>query len=214
LYGSIARETSRRESPARARPIERAAAALADHLRPRAFAAPLPAAARGEREWADLWLRERVAGWELRTALGERLPPAHAWVDAEDIWIGAPALAGQVAAADWRIELDPPAVGAVDALEAAAAELTTARTIPRVRVKSGSEKAYDLRPLLADVRLGTAGAVVVVLARTRFDPELGAGRPEEVVAALADAAGLPLPIAAMTRTRLLLPDDVAAARGR
>jgi hypothetical protein len=81
-------------------------------------------------------------------------------------------------------------------------------------VKSGSEKAYDLRPLLADVRLETAGAVVVVLARTRFDPELGAGRPEEVVAALADAAGLPLPIAAMTRTRLLLPGDVAGARRR
>ena len=53
-----------------------------------------------------------------------------------------------------------------------------------------------------------------VVARTRFHPELGAGRPEEVVAALADAAGVALAIAAMTRSRLLLADGLGGGRRR
>ena len=180
----------------------------ADHRLRIAFAAPLPAAARGEREWADVWLRDRIAAWELRASLRDRLPPAHEWVDAEDVWLGAPALAAQVAAADWRLDLDAATTVAIEALEAAAAELVAARTIPRIRVKGASEKAYDLRPLLANVRIDGTDGRIAIRARTRFNAELGAGRPDEVVAALADACGAPLAIAATTRTRLLLADDL------
>lgn len=177
-----------------------------------AFAAPLPAGARGEREWADVWLRERIALWQLRTALEPRLPAAHSWVDAEDVWLGAPALAGRIAAADWRIDLDGADPVSLDALVAGAADLVAAETIPRVRLKGNVEKIYDLRPLLADLSVEAADGPVVLAARTRFQPELGSGRPEEVVAALAEAVGLPLAIGAITRTRLLLAEDVAAGR--
>ena len=119
------------------------------------------------------------------------MPAAHAWVDAEDVWLGAPALAGHVAAADWRIEIEPVDATALDALTAAAAALASARTIPRVRTKGTEQKAYDLRPLLGEVGVESERRSVVVVARTRFHPELGAGRPEEVVAALAEAAGVP-----------------------
>jgi len=47
-----------------------------------------------------------------------------------------------------------------------------------------------------------------VRTRTRFHPELGTGRPEEVLAALADAAGRPLEAATIVRERLLLIDDL------
>ena len=67
---------------------------------------------------------------------------------------------------------------------------------------------YDLRPLLGDVAV-ESGPPVVVRARTRFDPELGSGRPEEVVAALADRMGAPLEMGAIVRERLLLDEDVA-----
>jgi radical SAM-linked protein len=179
-----------------------------------AFAAPLPAAARGEREWMDLWLVDRVPAWRVRETLEPRLPEAHAWVDAEDVWLGAPALAGQVAAADWRIEIEPVDATALSALAAAAGALASAQTIPRVRTKGTEQKAYDLRPLLGDVAVEESGARLTVVARTRFHPELGAGRPEEVVAALAEAAGVPLAIAAMTRIRLVLADGLGAGRRR
>jgi hypothetical protein len=179
-----------------------------------AFAAPLPAAARGEREWADLWLVERLPAWHVRETLEPRLPDAHAWVDAEDVWLGAPALAGHVALADWRIEVEPVDAPALDALTKAALVLASARTIPRVRTKGTEQKAYDLRPLLAEMAVHASGDRVVILARTRFHPELGSGRPEEVVGALADASGVPLVIAAMTRSRLLLAEGPGGGRHR
>jgi hypothetical protein len=179
-----------------------------------AFAAPLPAAARGEREWADLWLVDRVPAWRVRETLQPRLPVAHTWVDAEDVWLGAPALAGHVAAADWRIEIERVDGPTLNALAAAVRTLASALTIPRVRAKGTEQKAYDLRPLLGEVGIEGNGDGIVVLARTRFHPELGAGRPEEVVAALAETAGVPLAIVAMTRSRLLLADGLGGARRR
>jgi hypothetical protein len=188
----------------------------ANDRRPRiAFAAPLPAAARGERELLDLWLAARLPAWRLRTALGPRLPAAHEWVDAEDVWLGAPALAGQVAAADWRIDVDGPPDMDRSRLDRAVAELARAPTIPRVRAKGTSEKAYDLRPLLLDLGLERgADGQLEVRARTRFDPALGAGRPDEVIGALVEASGLALLVRSMTRTRLLLAEELDRAAGR
>ena len=187
-----------------------------------AFGAPLPAGVAGEAELADLWLLERLPAWAVREALADRLPPAHRWVALEDVWLGAPALAGRIVAADWRI-----AVGGVVAVDRerlvdAARGLLAARTLPRVRLKGTTEKRYDLRPLLADLAIApAAGAAeaaqpggVLVRIRTRLDPELGSGRPEEAVAALAEAADCRLAIEAITRERLLLADDLANQRRR
>ena len=139
------------------------------------------------------------------------LPDAFTWVDAEDVWLGAPALPGQVAGADWRIELSRSgAAGAAldaTALRTAAARLLAARTLPRTRLKSGVEKSYDLRPLLVDLAV-EPGPPVALTVLTRIDPELGSGRPEEIVAQLGEAAGVDLEIRALVRSRLLLVDDL------
>ena len=89
----------------------------------------------------------------------------------------------------------------------AARGLRHARTIERTRIKGGAARSYDLRPLVAAIGI-EAGPPLVVTARTRFDPERGAGRPEEVVAAVGDAADVPLEVVAMTRSRLLLGADL------
>jgi uncharacterized protein DUF2344 len=185
--------------------------------RPRfAIAAPLPAAARGERELLEVWLLERRPAWEVRERLAPVLPADHRWIDAEDVWLGAPAVVGQVTAADWRIELEAvaPEPG-LEGLRAAIDGLNAARAIPRIRLKGTTERRYDLRPLLARVDLADpdgSGHAPAILARTRFHPELGSGRPDEVVGALADAAGIALAIRSMTRTRLLLADERSSAR--
>jgi len=66
---------------------------------------------------------------------------------------------------------------------------------------------------VADVAVVGDGAPLVVRIRTRFDPALGTGRPEEVVAALGDVLGRPLEIRSTVRERLLTHDDLDAAAG-
>ena len=177
------------------------------------FAAPLPAAARGLAELADVWLLERVPVWMVREALEDRLPPAHRWIRAEDVWLGAPALAGRVAAADWLVVLEDVDETARERLGAAARQLLAAPTLPRVRSKGTVEKRYDLRPLLADITVAD-GAGDAIRIRTRFDPEVGSGRPDEVIAALAEAAGATLGIAGVVRERLILAEAAAGPSRR
>ena len=183
-----------------------------------AFAAPLPAAVRGDAELADLWLVERRPLWAVREALETRMPAAHRWIAAEDVWLGAPALAGRVVAADWQVELVGSAADR-DRLTAAALQLVAARSLPRVRVKGGAEKPYDLRVLIASVALDPGGDRAAagrcsLAIRTRFHPELGSGRPEEVVAALGEVAGVPIEIGAINRVRLLLDEEPPARTRR
>jgi hypothetical protein len=175
--------------------------------RPRiAFGAPIPSRLELERELADIVLTEFVPVWRVREGLAEHLPAGWRLVDVHDVWLGSPALAGQVVAADYRIEV----VGADGpALAAAAARLLEATELPRERIKGGSTVRYDLRPLLADVNVVGTGPPVMLRARTRFDPVLGTGRPEEVVAALGDVAGSPLDVASLVRERVITGDEQA-----
>ena len=157
-----------------------------------------------------MFLLERRLVWQVREALETRLPTGHRWVAAEDVWLGAPALAGRVTAADWRVELGSmTAAHDLERLRAAARSLIAARELPRVRAKGGEEKRYDLRPLLADVTVEQDGPTAAIRFRTRILPELGSGRPDEVLAALSEAAGLAVEARTVVRSRLLLTDDLA-----
>lgn len=168
-----------------------------------AFAAPLQLGVAAERELAEVFLAERVPIWRVREALTERLPAGWRLVDLHDVWVGGPPLAGRVSAADYRIELeDGPEP---DRLAEAARALLAARALPRVRQRGESSVTYDLRPLLVDISVDRAGAVI--RARTRIHPELGTGRPEEVVAALGDRLGRALEVRAIVRQGLIVPGE-------
>ncbi len=187
--------------------------ALSEAVVPRArlsFGAPISTGIAAEAELIDLVLTERVPTWRVREALEGRLPAGWSLVDLHDVWLAGPPLAGQVVAADYRVVLEPGA-GADhptgDAVARAAADLLEARTLPRQRAKGGGVVDYDLRPLLADVMVLADGPPVVVGTRTRFDPERGTGRPEEVVAALADRLGIPLTPASIVREQIVLAND-------
>jgi radical SAM-linked protein len=175
--------------------------------RPRiSFGAPLPLEMPAEGELIDLVLTERWPAWRVREALRGRVPDGWRLIDLTDVWLGGPPLPGRVAAADYRITLGPGPQPA--ALAKAAAELLTAERIDRWRAKGAESVPYDLRALLLDVRLAAPGPPPVVVARTRFHPELGTGRPEEVVAAMGERLGLDLEVTSIVRERLLLLDDV------
>lgn len=172
---------------------------------PLTFAAPLPVGVAAECELADLYLAERLPAWHVREAVCDSAPAGVVVTTLYDVWLGAPALAASVAAADYRIALaNDPACDASH-LRAAAARLLSAATLERRRPKGNDSVAYDLRPLLAAIDVQD-GAPLLLLVRTLFHPERGAGRPEEVLAALADALERPLAAAAIVRERILLAD--------
>ncbi len=198
--------------------------------RPRiAFAAPLGVGLPAEGELADLFLAERLPVAQVRAALEANLPEGHRLVELLDVWLGEAALPGQVAAADYRADVrvgggadGDTAPRRPDALSDAARRLLTASSLPRTRDKGGREVTYDLRPLLADINVieipgptpddlaGPAASqrnLVQLRIRVRYDPERGVGRPEEVLAALAELAGLELSLEALVRERMLLAGD-------
>lgn len=172
-----------------------------------ALAASLPAGMAAEHELADLILTEPRAVADVRAAISHVLAPEYRLVDLYDVWLGEPALPAQVAAADYRVVLGP-LPGPAGAIAEAAHRLLTSTSLPRERLKGGRPVTYDLRPLLADVVLVDGSEPQTLRIRTLFLPERGAGRPEEVVAALAEACGLVLEISAMTRERIWLASEL------
>jgi radical SAM-linked protein len=174
--------------------------------RPRiAFGAPLPVGMAANAELIDVVMSERWPAWRVREALASHVPAGWRVVEVQDVWLAGPPLAGRVAAADYEIRLAGSL--AVDRLRAAAADLLAAPRLPRQRPKGDSSVEYDLRPLLIDISVED-GLPVSVTARTRFHPELGSGRPEEVVAALGDRIGQALQVASIVRDRLVLIEDL------
>jgi radical SAM-linked protein len=175
------------------------------------IAAPLPMGMSAEHELLDAYLTELVPIADVRASLGAVMPERHRLLDLHDAWLGEPALPGQVAAADYRCELTDDALEPGE-LDAACRTLVAASTLPRTRAKGDREVAYDLRPLLVSVEVAaTAGSAaagtVGVRMRTRFDPALGVGRPEEVIAALGDVLGRPLSLRSIVRERLILASE-------
>lgn len=178
--------------------------------RPRAriaFAAPLPLGIGAEHELAELFLAERVPVWRLREALQGRLPVGWELLDAFDVWVGGPPLAGRVTGAQYRVTLgvDVPAPMLVQACEA----LLAATTLPRTRQKRDALVPYDLRPLLWSLNVADSGPPTMLRIRTRTHPELGSGRPEEVIAALGERVRQVFDATSIVRERIILAEDLA-----
>lgn len=183
--------------------------ATTDGARPRpkvSFGAPLPATMAADGELIDVVLTERWPIWRVSEAVRGHVPDGWRVADLHDVWLAGPPLAGQVAAADYLISIATPIE--IDRLVAAADALMRSDRLVRERMKSGRMVGYDLRPLLLGIRLEQAGPQIVIETRTRIHPELGTGRPEEVLAALGDRLDLTLEAGTIVRRRLILADEL------
>jgi hypothetical protein len=147
-----------------------------------------------------------VAAWRVRESLAKNVPPGHEIGALEDVWLGSPALSGRVAAADYRVSVQCGA--RAEALSDAASALLAAPELPRERAKGGGTKTYDLRALLIDVAVDDDAGAVTLRIRTRIHPELGSGRPDEVVAALSERVGEAIEVLGIVRERLILADEL------
>lgn len=176
-----------------------------------AIAAPLGAAIPGEAELADVWLIERMPAWRVREALAAALPDRYTLLEAWDVWLGAPALPGQVTASRYRVTFAPGAIDPEELGRASEAALR-ATSLPRERRKGQGMVRYDLRPFLDALEVGRAADEAPVLRMTlRHDPERGIGRPDEVLAELAERVGAPLEPHALVRESLVLAPPPAPA---
>lgn len=170
------------------------------------FGAPVPNGLALEADLIDVVLRGRWPAWRVREAMVGHVPAGWRIIDLHDVWLAAPPLAGQVAGADHRIVLDTDAP--LDVLKDAVRGMLAAPQLLRDRTKGAATVQYDLRPLVANVRVLDAGPPPTLFVRTRTHPELGSGRPEEVVAELAARAGSAIGIASIVRERLVLLEDL------
>jgi radical SAM-linked protein len=179
---------------------------------PLTFAAPLPVGMAAERELADLLLSKRLTVHEVHHRLVPTLPESIELLGLHDVWLGLAPLAACLAATDYRVRLGGDF--SMSDLERSARELLQAESLPRQRMRGTTQVSYDLRPLVGDIVIDMVAhhdprpAAVDVLIRTLFDPTRGAGRPEEVVAELAQRSNRSINIEEIVRARVLLDDEL------
>ncbi len=190
------------------------------------FAAPVPVGMLAEREPIDLWLVERHRIDIVRPALEAAVPPGQRVVDLHDVWIGAPSLPASVIAGDYRVTVGPGVAGGTgdrapiesSRIEAAVAALLAEPRIERRREKGSGWVIVDIRPHILDLAMDwepdagaapdpTAAPAIALSMRLLLGGERGVGRPDEVVAAIADLLGVELPVDSIVRRRVVLSDD-------
>jgi radical SAM-linked protein len=180
------------------------------------FAANLPVGVELRGEVLEVYFDEMISIGRIQAA-AELLPDGLEMVDAREVWHGFPSAASQLRAAEYEIQLrargDQPLTS--DELRGAVVRLLAAPRLLGKRRRGESERrsdsgARDLRPYVEDVEVlevDEAARTARLRMVLRLDPS-GAGRPEDVVAAL----DLPLAPGAAVRTRLLFVDTPPIAR--
>lgn len=148
-------------------------------------------------------------------AAGEHFPDGVALRDAKEVWHGFPSAASQLRGAEYEIEIRGDETLTSDALRGAVVRLLAAGELSGMRRRGESERRSDagdrdLRPLIEDVEVIEVDEKEHT-ARLRTVLQLdasGAGRPEDVVAAM----DLRLRVRRAVRTRLLFVDTPPIAR--
>jgi radical SAM-linked protein len=163
------------------------------------LAAALPLGFSSRCELVDLWVEgeSHLAG--LAGDLQETVPPGLKILNVEQVEEKSPPLQTQILSAEFEAVL--PGGKNNNALEEKLATVLQADSLPRER----RGKAYDLRPLIEELKLLDPDAD----GKTRLFMRLSArecatGRPEEIL----DVLGLPLDGIHTERTRLIFKENV------
>jgi len=153
------------------------------------MAAPLPVGFTGEEEVIDILLERPVSPLSLARSLKEQLPLGLALKEVREVYMALPSLQSQVRFAEYIVS------PLEENIQSKIEELLAAEAIPRER----GGKRYDLRSLIEDLRLEGSSLWM----RLKHDSE-GAGRPDEVLAAL----GLERAGKTIHRTRLVFASQL------
>ena len=178
--------------------------------RPRiALAAPLAVGVTSEAEILDIFLSERIPLPAFQEAVSPQLPRGLCLLHVEEAPVGQPSLQSRLRWAEYEVDVQDPR--SLPALQQAARDLLERETLPWEHARDDKVRHYDLRALIFEARVAPLGDGRARLClRLRAD-ERGAGRPEQVAAALGVAA----PPLRIHRTRLgIEPRSLARAAYR
>lgn len=162
-----------------------------------ALAAPLPVGVTGSKELMEVYLRARVSPHFFLEQIRPQLPAGMDISQIEEAHLGLPALQALVRLAEYQVAVECPL--ALQEVEAKIEALLALKRMPIERPRPGGAKSLDLRALVERIWVVSVESGRCILGMVlRSDPR-GAGRPEEVVAAL----GLGDPLS-LHRVRLVL----------
>jgi radical SAM-linked protein len=160
-----------------------------------ALAAPLAVGVTSEAELMDVFLDSVMTPAEFRARVTGELPPAVRMVSVEEAGLTLPSLQADVRAAEYLVDINADVTGNEQGV---IDDLLAAEVLPWEHKRDDETKTYDLRALIHDVRIEPHEGALRLRMLLRADNS-GAGRPEQVVAAL----GLPAPDR-IHRTKLVL----------
>ncbi len=179
--------------------------------RPRlALAAPLAVGVSGDAELLDVFLAEPMTPAAFRAAVTPDLPEGLRVVDAREAPLHQPSLQSLLRRARFVAEVADPRPLAD--LERAITDLLARDTLPWEHQRGEETRRYDLRALVHGISARALEGDMRELTLDLRADESGAGRPEQVLAAL----GIPAPPRRLRRTALILeePDPPARAAAR
>ena len=164
------------------------------------LAAPLPQGATSDCEIVDVYLESRVEPADALRRIAGKFPAGVEPFAASEIGVGAPSLQATLRRAVY--EVDVPAAGrSEDDVRCAIESLLSSTTIPAEYRRETKVRAYDMRPLVLDIRLlGRTGDSLRLSMTLRAEQD-NTARADQVVLAL----GLPEPTR-IHRKRLVMEE--------
>ena len=162
------------------------------------LAAPLSVGVSSSAELMDVFLRSRVSSPFFLKAVGRQLPQDIELLEVQAVPFDLPSLQSQVSYAEYQVEVDSnkPA----KEVEAALERLLALEHLPWQHHRDTGPRHYDLRPLIDELWLVECRSDCCVLGMRLRCGSQGAGRPEQVAAAL----DFPPPHRSIQRTRLIM----------
>lgn len=159
------------------------------------LAAPLPVGTTSDGEIMDVFLEERMTPRDFIQRASTQLPAGVSLIAAEETGMALPSVQADTRFAEYEVDVAPGDADVAGAIE----RFLEAETVPWEHRREDEVRTYDIRALVQDIQLASrTDACVRLKMRLRSDSG-GAGRPEQVVAAL----GLPAP-SRIHRTKLIL----------
>lgn len=156
------------------------------------LASALPLGFTSDAEVIDFWLTEMLHPEQIIKQLVQASPPGILIKSIETVDLRQPALQTQVLYAEFTATLPAPVEHLADKIQT----MVSNDSIFRIRRK----KSYNLRPLIASIRLAQEDGSGEQQIKMRLSASEGAtGRPEEVLEAL----GIPAKTALIHRTALI-----------
>jgi radical SAM-linked protein len=160
-----------------------------------ALAIPLAVGVTSDAELMDVFLDSVMTPAQFRERVTVELPAGVRIKSVEEAGLNLPSLQADVRAAEYLVDIDAPAdANAHRAID----ELLALDTLAWEHRRDDETKTYDLRALIHDIRIEPHEGALRLRMLLRADNS-GAGRPEQVVAAL----GLPQPHR-IHRTKIVL----------